>query len=517
MILKPSIPDIRTWREALFYAHFGPIGVGAIFSAALISSEPGITGVAGNLLAASPDDPMQTCLWPIVTFVVFCSSIVHGSSIPLFILGKHINTLVLRLTLSIESETGSWRDRLPRIHAQLRSIASTRSDDARSFTDAVQSNHSLELKALRNVVRRHSDSDLQHHSKPHEMDYSRQLRSSILQLPIYPSWSEHDKNILKNLETVSAGPSSSNMLFDSSLRYNALELQPYFTEMKTQKNTLQNTYLLQAESDHIFRYARPHTAYQVRNTIMVEHEKKKIIKSYNAPPPAPRRAKYVSCIRQLVHRNKRMTKNEFLKELQRLDPEADMRIEPSEERWKATEAQPRRTRGAETRRTTYEDGDTTIGWSRQKLDPSFIDDVGAETAVERTRRQAALGLSGQFDLSACESAIAGSDLKLVIESEDEMVLTNFDVENAKASDGLKQLGEPHGSTLLTNTQSQQGRPKSYSRMFIPKVIVASPEDEDARNDMYIGFENVHGSDFEIMGEERASKDKGKGKRVSLDL
>lgn len=34
LLLKPIIPDIKTWREALFYGHFGPIGVGAIFSAA---------------------------------------------------------------------------------------------------------------------------------------------------------------------------------------------------------------------------------------------------------------------------------------------------------------------------------------------------------------------------------------------------------------------------------------------------------------------------------------------------
>ena len=35
MALNPLIPDIKTWREALFAGHFGPIGVGALFVAIL--------------------------------------------------------------------------------------------------------------------------------------------------------------------------------------------------------------------------------------------------------------------------------------------------------------------------------------------------------------------------------------------------------------------------------------------------------------------------------------------------
>ena len=37
--LKPLIPDIKTWREALFAGHFGPIGVGAIFVAVMARAE----------------------------------------------------------------------------------------------------------------------------------------------------------------------------------------------------------------------------------------------------------------------------------------------------------------------------------------------------------------------------------------------------------------------------------------------------------------------------------------------
>jgi sodium/hydrogen antiporter len=33
LVLKPFIPDIRGWSEALFAGHFGPMGVGALFLA----------------------------------------------------------------------------------------------------------------------------------------------------------------------------------------------------------------------------------------------------------------------------------------------------------------------------------------------------------------------------------------------------------------------------------------------------------------------------------------------------
>jgi sodium/hydrogen antiporter len=116
MLLKGVIPDIKTWREAFFFGHFGPVGVGAIFSAALISSEPGKTGIAGNLLKPTPGDPMQISLWPVVTFVVLCSSIVHGSSIPLFKFAKHINTLTITMSYTAGNEDGpGWINRLPRI------------------------------------------------------------------------------------------------------------------------------------------------------------------------------------------------------------------------------------------------------------------------------------------------------------------------------------------------------------------------------------------------------------------
>ncbi|RDW94782.1 putative Na(+) antiporter 1 [Coleophoma crateriformis] len=127
MALKPLIPDIKTWREALFAGHFGPIGVGAIFVAILARAE--LETHSTTPLASYPDPSAENyvlvgLIWPITTFLVIASIIVHGSSIAVFTLGKHINTLTLTMSYTTGGEDGpSWMNRLPRISSQSRSMA----------------------------------------------------------------------------------------------------------------------------------------------------------------------------------------------------------------------------------------------------------------------------------------------------------------------------------------------------------------------------------------------------------
>lgn len=132
MALKPLIPDIKTWREALFAGHFGPMGVGAIFVAMLARAELE-TGEPVPLDKLPPDSsPHYTLIatvWPIVSFIVVASIIVHGSSIAVFTLGKRINTLTITMSYTQANEDGpSWMNRLPRISSQSRSQARTMSD-----------------------------------------------------------------------------------------------------------------------------------------------------------------------------------------------------------------------------------------------------------------------------------------------------------------------------------------------------------------------------------------------------
>lgn len=132
MALKPLIPDIKTWREALFAGHFGPIGVGAIFVAILARAELE-HGEPVPLAELPPKDSefftLVALVWPIVSFLVVASILVHGSSIAVFTLGKRINTLTLTMSYTTAPEDGpSWMNRLPRISSMSRSQAKTMSD-----------------------------------------------------------------------------------------------------------------------------------------------------------------------------------------------------------------------------------------------------------------------------------------------------------------------------------------------------------------------------------------------------
>jgi Na(+)/H(+) antiporter len=132
LALKPLIPDIKNWREALFAGHFGPIGVGAIFIALLARAE--LENDTSIPLAVLPPDTAEHynliyLVWPIVTFMVISSIIVHGSSIAVFTLGKRINTLTLTMSYTAAPDDGpSWMNRLPRISSQSRSQAKAMSE-----------------------------------------------------------------------------------------------------------------------------------------------------------------------------------------------------------------------------------------------------------------------------------------------------------------------------------------------------------------------------------------------------
>lgn len=138
MLLKPVIPDITTWREALFAGHFGPIGVGAIFVSILaradLETDGGATPLASLPDPSAPNYTLIALIWPITTFLVISSIVVHGSSIAVFTLGKRINTLTLTLSYTRGDDDGpSWMSRLPRIASQSKSM--TKASDTTDVED----------------------------------------------------------------------------------------------------------------------------------------------------------------------------------------------------------------------------------------------------------------------------------------------------------------------------------------------------------------------------------------------
>lgn len=86
LALKPLIPNLRTWREALFAGHFGPMGVGALFLAieARAQLETGTSLPLPNipLPGKLPERHQRTLelIWPVICFVVLGSIVVHGLS-----------------------------------------------------------------------------------------------------------------------------------------------------------------------------------------------------------------------------------------------------------------------------------------------------------------------------------------------------------------------------------------------------------------------------------------------------
>ncbi|KAL9002384.1 MAG: hypothetical protein Q9188_004683 [Gyalolechia gomerana] len=91
LLLKPLIPDIRTYREALFCGHFGPMGIGGLFLA-MESRARLETGESIPLPHPPKHHPFKVAIetiWPVVCFIILGSTFVHGCSVAAISLGGH--------------------------------------------------------------------------------------------------------------------------------------------------------------------------------------------------------------------------------------------------------------------------------------------------------------------------------------------------------------------------------------------------------------------------------------------
>lgn len=182
LALKPLIPDIKTWREALFAGHFGPIGVGALFVAILARAEletDTTTPLAVLPEAGFPHLNIIELIWPITTFLVITSIIVHGSSIAVFTLGKHINTLTITMSYTHAKDEQSWMDRLPRIQSRSKTSMSMNrpGESEESLYDEKGPEYPAAILGLpRQFLRRQKESDdrSRSHSRSNSRSNSRQ-------------------------------------------------------------------------------------------------------------------------------------------------------------------------------------------------------------------------------------------------------------------------------------------------------------------------------------------------------
>lgn len=109
LALKPLIKDIKTWREALFCGHFGPMGVGALFLAmeARAQLETETSEVEPHPPQDLPSHRQQavSIIWPIICFVVLGSTMVHGLSTLVVSVGSHYSRKVDERAPLIGAET----------------------------------------------------------------------------------------------------------------------------------------------------------------------------------------------------------------------------------------------------------------------------------------------------------------------------------------------------------------------------------------------------------------------------
>jgi len=90
-------PDIHTWTEALFCGHFGPMGLGGLFLAieARAHLETGgstpLSHPPAYLHPYTDKEKAIMIIWPIVSFVVFGSTLVHGLSVLALSVASHFS------------------------------------------------------------------------------------------------------------------------------------------------------------------------------------------------------------------------------------------------------------------------------------------------------------------------------------------------------------------------------------------------------------------------------------------
>lgn len=96
LLAKRFIPDLKTWNEAFFTGHFGPMGVGALFLAMEARADLESGGESASVEGFPPTDRPAAqqlgidLVWPVVCFIVLVSTMVHGLSTLVISVTSHV-------------------------------------------------------------------------------------------------------------------------------------------------------------------------------------------------------------------------------------------------------------------------------------------------------------------------------------------------------------------------------------------------------------------------------------------
>lgn len=91
LAVKTITPDIKTYREALFCGHFGPMGIGALFlvieARAQLETETSLP--KPHPPKTSPNKTAIDTIWPVTCFIILGSIMFHGFSVAAISIGGH--------------------------------------------------------------------------------------------------------------------------------------------------------------------------------------------------------------------------------------------------------------------------------------------------------------------------------------------------------------------------------------------------------------------------------------------
>lgn len=106
LALKRLLPETRTWSESIFTGHFGPMGVGAMFLAmeARGRLETGSSTPEPHPPDSGPHIEAIQAVWPVVSFIVLGSIMVHGFSAAVMSIYGHLTRHPKRRSSTVGGE-----------------------------------------------------------------------------------------------------------------------------------------------------------------------------------------------------------------------------------------------------------------------------------------------------------------------------------------------------------------------------------------------------------------------------
>ncbi|KAG0337257.1 hypothetical protein BG004_007714 [Podila humilis] len=110
--MKPVIPALTTYREAIFAGWFGPIGVGAVFFSKVIAAQTSPHHLGENPYNADRLARVREVSFPVVMFMVLSSVLIHGVTVPLL----HLQYKYTRTWSRKREDSNHAVSRLPHIN-----------------------------------------------------------------------------------------------------------------------------------------------------------------------------------------------------------------------------------------------------------------------------------------------------------------------------------------------------------------------------------------------------------------